>query len=216
MDDRFVSFLKEHAMALLLAVAGVICLGYGLISLAQPQKADTGIQFQSGGSTSSGIKKDTSSAEKTKQITIDVEGAVQKPGVYKLPSTSRIKDALVIAGGLSKDADREKVAQNLNLAAPLTDSAKIYIPSVGEQMAGSGSTSESTSEKNTSVLGSTTSVVNINQASQSEIESLPGIGPVTAQKIISNRPYQSVQELVDKKAVGASVFGKIKDLVSVY
>jgi len=64
------------------------------------------------------------------------------------------------------------------------------------------------------VAGSST--VNINQASAEELDALPGIGPVTAQKIISNRPYQSAQDLLEKKVVGQSEFTKIKDEVSVY
>lgn len=126
----------------------------------------------------------------------------------------RIQDALIAGGGgLSENADRQQVAQNLNLAAPLTDVAKLYIPSVGEQMTGSSGMADSSSGD---VEDSATRTVNINQASESELDALPGIGPMTAQKIISNRPYQNVQDLLDKKVLGQSVFSKIKDQVSVY
>jgi len=81
----------------------------------------------------------------TKQITIDIEGTVEKPGVYKLPSDSRVQDALVQAGGLTQNANHQKVAQILNLAAPLTDSAKLYIPTVGEQYSASEGTTNSSS-----------------------------------------------------------------------
>jgi competence protein ComEA len=78
-------------------------------------------------------------------------------------------------------------------------------------------TSEGTSSNSSgSVQGSSTGSVNINQATEEELDALPGVGPVTAQKIISNRPYQSVDDLVSKKAVGQSVFSKIKDQVRVY
>lgn len=66
------------------------------------------------------------------------------------------------------------------------------------------------------IQGTSSGTININQASESELDALPGIGPVTAQKIISNRPYQSVEDLLNKKAVGASEFAKIKDQMSVY
>jgi competence protein ComEA len=212
-DDYVIPFLKEHALALGLGLAGILCLGYGLVSLSASPKQDNGMDFQSNHQAETAKSTTTKS---TKEITVDIEGAVQKPGVYKLDSTSRIQDALIVAGGLSKNADRAKVSQNVNLAAPLIDSAKLYIPAVGEQSAPSGSSTNSSSGSTNGVLGAETKMVNINTASESELDALPGVGPVTAQKIIGNRPYQKIDELVSKKAVGASVFAKIKDQVSVY
>jgi competence protein ComEA len=210
-EENLLPFLKEHAVALLLGVVGLLFLGYGLISLSNPQSKGSMSQFQP--SEQVAKPKVSTVSPIIKQITIDIEGSVMKPGVYKLPQNSRVQDALIAAGGLSEDADRKNVAQALNLAAPLTDGAKIYIPAVGEQMTASGGTSDNSSG---TVQGSATATVNINQASESELDALPGVGPVTAQKIISDRPYQSVQDLLTKKAVGASEFGKIKDMVSVY
>lgn len=206
--EQILLFFKEHVMALMFGIIGLLCLCYGFISLSHPQQTSDS-QFQNLQTPSIPVKISSVS----KQITIDIEGAVQKPGVYKVPSDARIQDALIAAGGLSKDADRQQVAQNLDLAAPLTDGTKLYIPAIGEQMMTSGDTSNSSSG---SVQGASTGTVNINQASESELDALPGVGPVTAQKIINNRPYQSVQELLDKKVVGQSVFSKIKDQVSVY
>ncbi|HVA96361.1 MAG TPA: ComEA family DNA-binding protein [Candidatus Acidoferrales bacterium] len=210
-EENILPFLKEHAIALGLGVAGLIFLGYGLISLSFPQSNSNASQFQPSQEASSPVKSTISPV--IKQIIVDVEGAVLKPGVYKLPTDSRVQDALIAAGGLAESADRKRVAQTLNLASSLTDGGKIYIPAVGEQMTTSGGTSD-TSSGTTTAGGS--NMVNINQASESELDALPGVGPVTAQKIIDNRPYQSVQELLDKKVVGASEFGKIKDMVSVY
>jgi len=208
--EIFISFFKEHAIALTFGILGLICFGYGLISLAHPQQAND-TQFQNLQPSSNAAKAPISPIQK--QITIDVEGAVEKPGVYKVNASDRIQDALIAAGGLSHDADRHQIAQNLNLAAPLTDGSKLYIPAVGEQMMTSGNGSSNSSG---TVQGASTGRVNINQASEEALDALPGIGPVTAQKIISNRPYQSVEDLVSKKAVGASEFAKIKDQVSVY
>ncbi|MGH7203284.1 MAG: helix-hairpin-helix domain-containing protein [Candidatus Levyibacteriota bacterium] len=214
MDERIVPFLKEHALALLLGTAGFICLGYGLFTLSAHPQADNGVEFQSDQHTSP--EKNSISPKAGKQITIDVEGAVQKPGVYTLPATSRIQDALITAGGLSANADRKKVSQTINLAAPLIDSAKLYIPAAGDQSVASGGSSDTSSGSSDNVLGTSTKMVNINTASESDLDALPGVGPVTAQKIIANRPYQNAQDMVSKKAVGASVFSKIKDQVSVY
>lgn len=206
--ETFLSSVKEHIVALSFGAIGLICLVYGLISLSHPQPtADT--QLQNLESPSVAVR--TSPVQK--QITIEVEGAVEKPGVYKVSANARIQDALIAAGALSQDADRHQVAQNLNLAAQLIDGAKLYIPAAGEQMVTSSDTSSNSSG---SVQGVSTGLVNLNQASEEELDALPGIGPVTAQKIISNRPYANVQDLLNKKAVGASEFTKIKDQVSVY
>jgi len=209
-EEKVLPFLKEHSVAIALGVVGIVFVGYGLFNSAQPKTADN--EFAPPISQGAAQEAKNYVSPTSKEITIDIEGSVEKPGVYKLPSSSRVQDALITAGGLSQNADRQKVAQTLNLAAPLTDSAKLYIPAVGEQYSGSEGTVNSSSGND--VQGSTT--VNINQASESDLDALPGIGPVTAQKIISNRPYQSVQDLLDKKVVGQSEFGKIKDQMSVY
>lgn len=209
LNEKILPFLKEHLASVILSLIGLIFLGYGLVTLSHSQTTESDNGFSTGDTKA--IMRSPISPP-AKQITIDIEGAVMKPGVYALRAEGRVQDALIAAGGLSQDADRQKVAQTLNLAAPLTDSAKIYIPAVGEEMAASDGSS--TGSSGTGVAGSKT--VNINQASESDLDALPGVGPVTAQKIISSRPYQSVQDLLDKKVVGASVFTKIKDQVSVY
>ena len=138
------------------------------------------------------------------RIVVHIDGAVLKPGVYEISADSRVSDAVSASGGLSDSADMTKV----NLAAKVSDGQKIYVPKIGESDvkgvgvgdAGSGSTG----------------LININTASESQLDTLPGIGPVTAQKIIASRPYSTPEELLTKKAVGQSVYEKIKDLVTVY
>jgi competence protein ComEA len=151
------------------------------------------------------VEKDSGrgqSDDGVKIIIVDVAGAVEKPGVYKLPNNSRTADALISAGGLSAAADREAVSKTINLAQKLTDGSKIYIPSINE--------SNSFNQSNKSNL------ININFASLLELDSLEGVGPVTAQKIIDNRPYQNISDLVTKKVLGKAMFEKIKDKLSVY
>jgi len=214
MDERLLALFKENGIALLLGVIGLGFLAYGVFTMVGTHKTDPGIQFQPSDHPSD-VTVASAAAKQAKKLTIDVEGAVEKPGVYTLPPDSRVQDALIAAGGMSKDADRTKVSQTLNLASSLADGGKLYIPTVGEQMVPSGGTSTTSSGTSNSVLGTQTKVININTASSSELDALPGVGPVTAQKIIDNRPYQSTQELVSKKAVGQSEFEKIKDSVSV-
>jgi competence protein ComEA len=139
---------------------------------------------------------------------VDIEGAVVIPGVYKLTQNSIIQDALVASGGLSAAADRDWVSKNINLAAKLSDGAKIYIPKIGEITTSSPQTS--TTDTSTSAL------VNINTASSDALDALPGVGPVTVDKIVNGRPYQNINELLDKKVVSSKVFSEIKDKISTY
>jgi competence protein ComEA len=123
-----------------------------------------------------------------------------------------VRDAIVIAGGLAKHADGDQVARHLNLASRLTDGAKIYIPTSGELLAAEGSVGDSTGL----ILGTEAEAqVNINTASESELDALPGIGEVTTEKIISNRPYSRIEELLEKKIVGKKVFEDIQEKVRV-
>lgn len=146
-----------------------------------------------------------------KTISVDVSGAVSKPGVYRLNEGSRIEDAITAAGGFSNTANQEYISKYLNLAQKLVDGSKVYVPVEGESFSGSSSASAG----QTGVAG-VQNKVNINTASQSELEALSGIGPVTASKIISDRPYQSVDELVSKKVMSKAIFEKIKDMVVTY
>lgn len=147
-----------------------------------------------------------------KLISVDVSGAVKNPGVYKLKSDARVEDAVKVSGGFSENANHEYISKYLNLAQKLSDGSKIYIPFTQDSASLGGY-----SGQGGVVVGTQTQAKpNINTATQSELEALPGIGPVTASKIISGRPYQNVEELLSKKVVSKSVFGKIKDQIVVY
>jgi len=177
-----------------------------------------GLTLIIGGIFASGINKQTakdfpkgSLVESTKVISVDVSGAVLQPGVYKLNDGSRIEEAIKVAGGFSSTANQEYISKYLNMAQKLSDGMKIYVSFAGDPISPSSYVGQGT------VVGvNTQAKININTASQSELEALPGIGPVTASKIISDRPYQSVEELLSKKIISKTVFGKIKDLVVVY
>ncbi len=198
--ETLIDAARRYWPALILFVAGILIFGYGLFSAySQDQSAKTAAQ----------TAKDFPSlppVAQVKQLTVDVEGAVVRPGVYQLAAGSRIQDALIRAGGLALAADRQVIAKSVNLAQPLTDGVKIYLPQVGEQAA--------VSSLGKSVAGMATT--NINTATESDLEALSGVGPVTAGKIIAGRPYQSVDELLQKKVLTKSVYDKVKDRLSVY
>lgn len=134
-------------------------------------------------------------------IIVDIEGAVTQPGVYEIPLDSRLVEALKRAGGLKEGADKYYLAKNFNLAKKLTDEEKVYIPFNEE----SSISVMFTSEYN---------LVSINAASKTQLELLPNIGPVNAQKIMDNRPYSSLEDLINKKVIGNSLYQKIKSLIS--
>lgn len=144
-----------------------------------------------------------------KMISIDVSGAVNAPGVYQLKDDSRIEDAVMAAGGFAQDANKEYISKYLNMAQKVSDGSKVYVPVEGEQASGLTGTGAVTG-------AGTQTKVNINTATQAELEALPGVGPVTASKIISDRPYQVVEDLLSKKVLSQSVFSKIKDQLVVY
>jgi competence protein ComEA len=150
-----------------------------------------------------------------KTIFVDISGAVQKPDVYELPENSRLRDGLVAAGGLSEDANRDYFALNYNLARLLQDGEKIYVPKMGDKTIASGANQASGGviPGQTSQVSTSGNQININTASTSELDKLPGVGPVTADKIIDGRPYASIDELLTKKAVTKSVFEKIKNSI---
>jgi len=141
------------------------------------------------------------------KVIIDIAGEVIKPGVYELKNTDRIDDALVVAGGLSSEADRDWVEINLNKAEKLYDGQKIYIPKAGE--------SEKLQVKSGGVLGTSSSIIRINSASLDELDKLDGVGPAIAQRIIdyrtTNGGFKSVEEIKLVPGIGDKMFEKIKN-----
>lgn len=151
-----------------------------------------------------GSEQSSSSSANQNMVVADISGSVLKPGVYTLPSGSRIDDLLIQSGGLSGNADREWVSKNLNRAAKVIDGQKIYVPYTGEVKPFVGTFSQ------TSGSGSF-GLININTATESQLDSLAGIGATRASNIIKGRPYSSIDELLSKKVLPQSVFDKIKD-----
>lgn len=150
-------------------------------------------------------------------IAAEISGEVVKPGVYKLPDGARINDLLVASGGLTSLADRVWTDKYLNQAAKVVDGQKVYIPKIGQQT-GSGSAKTSGGDQTTSPSFSSdsTKLININTASLSQLDSLPGIGQVYGQSIIEHRPYSTPEELVAKGVIKQSLYEKIKDRITIY
>lgn len=151
-------------------------------------------------------------------ITIYITGAVINEGVYKINKDSRIEDAIKQAGGLKENANIKEI----NLAYMLEDGMKIYIPQQNENIVedkteGYINKEVITNENNTK--NSENKIININTATQTELENLPGIGPSTALKIINYRKekgkFKKIEDIKNVSGIGESKFSKIEKLIKV-
>ena len=138
------------------------------------------------------------------ELVVDIQGAVMRPGVHRLAAGSRVGDAIASAGGYSSQVDIAAAAALLNLAAPLVDGAKVHVPARGEI--------------SIHPAASTVSLINVNSATSEQLDTLPGVGPVTAAKIIAARqqaPFVALDELVSRDVLGPSTLEKIRALITV-
>ena len=198
-QDKISGFVKQNWLLIGLFAAGLIFLSVGFAQMIGADK--TKVTFERGAQ----VAGSKTAVESTK-IKVDVEGEVVSPGVYELASNTRIEDAIRAAKGLSENANRKA----LNLAQKITDGQKIYVPALGDTA--SVESSEVSVDANSQ--SSNGGLVSVNSGTESDLDSLPSIGPVTAQKIINLRPYSTLEDLVSKKALGQKTFEKIKDLIS--
>ena len=160
--------------------------------------------------------------ENSGKIIIYITGEIQKEGVYELKENSRVLDAIEIAGGLKENANIE----DINLAQILEDESKIYIPNKNDENIKndnqnnidniSKNTTETIKKEGTIIKSEK---ININTASQTELETLPGIGPSTALKIVNYRKekgkFKNIEDIKNVSGIGESKFSKIKDLIKI-
>jgi competence protein ComEA len=193
--------LWEYKIPLGLCFVSLSCIVLSLLILFQSSQPQTPIQFSDGSAS-------PSSALKRRTIVVDIEGAVNHPGVYTLEEGARVEEVLTAAGGVASDADVKQIERSINRAQKAIDGGKIFIPFLQTDSSGA---KESEYNMSHNILGSETgSLININTAPEEDLESLPGVGPSTAKKIIAGRPYMTLEELVSKKAVGQKLYDKIK------
>ena len=137
------------------------------------------------------------------QLRVHVAGEVIRPGVYKLPFGSIVQDAIDAAGGLSADASQGRI----NLAAGLEDGQQVYVPELSE-------TGPPRSDP-----GSSAEQISVNTATAPELERLPGIGPVLAQRIVEYReqhgPFQRLEDLLEVEGIGPSKLENLQEYVLV-
>ena len=160
----------------------------------------------------------TSPAPDPGLIVVDVVGAVVRPGLHELPAASRVADAVTAAGGLAPEADRMR----LNLAEPLSDGSRLWVPEVGEATApevvsATAGMGDRGGNGAGGLLGATP--VNLNHADTTALQQLPGIGPSLAAAIVEHRqrtgPFATVDELVEVAGIGPVKLEQIRPLATV-
>lgn len=157
-------------------------------------------------SNSISVEASESSTEVIKtEIQVHVGGEVAKPGLYKLEDGARVNDAIEVAGGFTENADKD----SLNLAKVLEDGEQIMIPSKGGGSSEAGSSASQTNNGK----------VNINTADLTTLQTLNGVGPATAQKIIdyrtANGKFKTIEDLKKVSGIGEKTFAKFKDQICV-
>lgn len=158
------------------------------------------------------VEEEKNNEEIPYEIIVHISGQVYQPGIYRLFSGDRVIDVVNLAGGLTKEADLDKI----NLARKISDEDKIYIPKIGEDINVNSNNSSPEFIESKDDLNST-SKININTCSKEELVSLPGIGDVLADRIIEYRNKTKFNEIEDIKKVagiGDAKFNSIKDLIT--
>ncbi|MBM7050515.1 MULTISPECIES: helix-hairpin-helix domain-containing protein [unclassified Rothia (in: high G+C Gram-positive bacteria)] len=148
-------------------------------------------------------------------LLVHVTGAVNSPGVFELPAGARAIEAVEKAGGVTSEADTSTV----NLAAPLTDGTQLYVPVIGEQARPEQPVSAKVPETRNTNSAAVGQKININTATSEELQTLPSVGPSTAQKIIdwrqANGSFQLPEELDQVSGIGPATLERLLPLVTV-
>ena len=201
--------------AAVLLVVGAFALAFGT-GASGTVVVDGGAPLTSPSSSASG----PSAAANGRILVVEIVGAVDRPGVFRLPAGSRVGDLVAAAGGYGTRVDARRAERELNLAAALRDGDQIRVPAredaaastarppAGGPAPGGGSAAS----------GSASAPIDLARATAAELDALPGIGPITAAKIIASReeqPFTAVEDLRTRKLLGEKTFTQLKDRLTV-
>ena len=218
MIENVLEKIKQYKLALVIALIGVVIAGF--MMLQREQKQENNIQQlmeQTSYSSSSKTEKSKQRSESDQgdknegMVTVDVKGAVKKPGVYQLKSSSRVQDALVKAGGMTDEAD----LKSINQAQKLVDEAVVYVAKIGENVMDVTTNTSASTATSQAKAG----LVNLNTATEADFQTISGIGQKRAQDIIAyreaNGKFKSVDDLKNVTGIGAKTLEKLKEYVTV-
>ncbi|NQJ69230.1 ComEA family DNA-binding protein [Streptococcus suis] len=213
----YIEMLKEYKWQIALPAAAGLLMATFLI-FSQPAKSDqTGLtDFPQTEQTSSSQKQteetSTEVSEEPSQLVVDVKGAVAKPGLYTLEAGARVNDAVEAAGGLTSQAD----PKSINLAQKLSDEAVVYVASKDENISVVASTTASSAMSSEE---KSTSQVNLNTATEADLQTISGIGAKRAADIIAYREanggFKSVDDLNNVSGIGDKTMESIRPYVTV-
>ncbi len=218
------------AVGVVLVACALLVVGLGALGARRSESfvIDRNEQSASSSSTSGssgegdGGSASNSESDSSDVVVVDVGGAVANPQVVRLSAGARVDDAIQAAGGLTEDAD----TASLNRASKIEDGAKVYVPREGETAsagtvaaeAGAGTAAASSSASASTGAGSS-GLVNINTATLEELDTLPGVGPSTAQAIIDDRtqngPFSSIEDLMRVSGIGDKKFANMKSGITI-
>lgn len=213
--DRLRSVLHDRRALWNLAAGTLLVIGVSVAALAllrpnpTPPPAELSLPMATSRSPAGAIGSDplTGAGRDSGRVTVHAAGAVLRPGLYRLAAGARIDDLLSAAGGLAGDADPDRV----NLAAPLSDGQRVYFPRRGEPAAAEIAVSGTSRQSG---------AVNLNTATEEQLDALPGVGPATAKAIVAERSrrggrFDSVEDLLQVRGIGPAKLEQLRDLVTV-
>lgn len=210
--EKILTLFSKYRVEMVILIVSVLFLVCGIYVYIDAHQGADDIQIESD------LGDYPEESNKKTKIIVDLSGSIKRPGVYELNNNSRLKDLLEKAGGLSNDADSKYFERNYNLARILVDQEKIYIPNKADVEELGDLSSIQDNQIDPKIIQedqNQTNLINVNNATTDQLDSLPGVGKVISGRIISSRPYSSIEELKEKKVVNNSLFEKIKDLIVV-
>ncbi|MCY7024921.1 helix-hairpin-helix domain-containing protein [Streptococcus sanguinis] len=224
MLEEIIEKLKEYKFFVGLVVVGAVLGGFLLIKgNHQPQNQVAALSQEVTSSSSSTEEEEekvvakTKGEEESEQVTVDIKGAVKNPGVYELRAGARVHEAIQKAGGLTADAE----AKSINQAQKLTDEAVVYVAKIGEEGADvtQGCQHQAGASDSAGASGGKSDKVNLNTATEAELQTISGIGQKRASDIIayreSNGRFKSVDDLKKVSGIGDKTLEKLKEYVTV-